>query len=106
MYAPGTDHAVIRVPRARARWRRWVGRAVVVVAALGLLFFGLAHSVQGGAPLAYETVTVEPGDTLWAIVADRYPTSDLRDRVIQIERANGMHGPAISPGEHLRVPST
>ncbi len=50
-------------------------------------------------------MTVQPGDTLWAIAADRYPNSDVRAKVWQIEQVNHLSGETLQPGETLRVPS-
>jgi LysM repeat protein len=51
------------------------------------------------------TVVVQPGDTLWAIAATHYPSDDVRSRVDDIERANGLQGPVIQAGETLRLPA-
>jgi LysM repeat protein len=49
-------------------------------------------------------MVVEPGDTLWAIAAARYPGDDVRVRIDQIERLNGLHSPQIGVGEVLQLP--
>jgi nucleoid-associated protein YgaU len=69
------------------------------------LSLGLAKVAEGGAEGALGTVTVQPGDTLWAIAADRYPNSDVRAKIWQIEQVNHLTGQALQPGETLRVPS-
>jgi LysM repeat protein len=48
---------------------------------------------------------VQPGDTLWSIAAEHYPSSDVRAKVEEIERANGLHSPVIQVGETLHLPS-
>jgi LysM repeat protein len=48
---------------------------------------------------------VQPGDTLWSIAAQRYPTDDVRGRVDDIERANGLQSPVIEVGEILKLPA-
>ena len=52
-----------------------------------------------------QTVTVQPGDTLWTIASERYPNSDVRAKVWQIEQANHLFGQALQPGETIEVPS-
>ncbi len=74
------------------------------LAALAMLMLGLARAVAGDAPSAYENIKVTPGETLWSIAAHRYPDADTRQKVDQIERANGLGGPVIQPGETLKVP--
>lgn len=107
MYAATFDFARLhstRPERALAPlFRRVVIGAAVLAALLG---FGFAHAVQGSAPAAYETVTVLPGDTLWDLAAHRYPNADVRQKVGEIERANGISDPVVHPGQTLKVPSS
>lgn len=105
MYAATVDHAILRSRRPQPGWRGLVRRLMVGSASLGLLLFGLAHAVQGGSPSTYETITVRPGDTLWSIAQGRHPNADVREEIDRIEQANGLTGPAIRPGELLRVPA-
>lgn len=99
--------------RESVAWRlRWVALAAVAVALLAL---GYARAADPGWPGpagagaggggAYQTVTVAPGDTLWTIAANHYPDADPRQKVGEIERANGLAGPAIEPGQRLKLPA-
>ena len=49
-------------------------------------------------------MVVQPGDTLWSIASERYPSDDVRARVQDIEQANGLHGPTIEVGQTLKLP--
>ena len=46
---------------------------------------------------------VRPGDTLWAIAADRY-AGDPRKAVWRISERNGLAGRALQPGTLLYLP--
>jgi nucleoid-associated protein YgaU len=106
MYALATpDFRPYRARRPRSPWPARLGRAALVAGAVLALSFGLARAAEGGAEGAYETVTVQPGDTLWAIASQRYPGSDVRARVFDIERANHLSGGVLYPGEALLVPT-
>ena len=70
-----------------------------------MLGVGLAKVALGGGVQADATVVVQPGDTLWAIAAAHYRSDDVRARVVDIERANGLQGPVIQVGETLRLPA-
>jgi nucleoid-associated protein YgaU len=101
MYAAGYG---IR-PLRSARRIRPAGRlAAVMLLALSVSLW-LAIVAHGGTAPQDTTVVVQPGDTLWAIAADRYPSDDLRARVGDIERANGLQSPVIEAGEILRLPA-
>jgi len=65
---------------------------------------GLAVAAHGSSA-GETTVVVQPGDTLWSIASERYPSDDVRGRVADIERANGLHSPVIHAGEALRLPA-
>jgi LysM repeat protein len=72
---------------------------------MATLSLGFAKVAEGGAAGPYEALTVQSGDTLWSIAADRYPGADVRAKVFQIEQANHLNGPAIEAGEKLQVPT-
>ncbi len=100
----GAGHAIrpqtpLRPDQALRRVYRW---ALVLLAALAVMM-ALSRVAQGGEATA--TVVVQPGDTLWAIAAERYPGDDTRARVDEIERLNNLSSPVIEAGETLRLPA-
>jgi nucleoid-associated protein YgaU len=99
MYAAGY---AIR-PRPIRLWRH-AGRWALALLVILLVGCGLARSVIGDTAPTETTVVVQPGDTLWAIAATRYPDADPRERVEAIEQLNGLSGPRIEAGEVLRLP--
>ena len=109
MYAIETRHE--RVGRWHLRdalWRvRWafLGAAVAALLGAGYARIAVASSAGSPVPVAAETVTVAPGDTLWDIASRRYPDADPRQKVFEIEQLNGLGGPTIEAGQHLRVPA-
>src|SRR5476651_2531207 len=101
MYAAGTS---IRPLRSRREARaRHLGRWILVVLAAGALALGLSKVAFGDTPPVVSTVVVQPGDTLWGIAATRYPDDDVRVRIDEIERLNGLHSPQIDVGEVLQL---
>jgi nucleoid-associated protein YgaU len=107
MYAVGGEVVPLRSarPGARQGWLLRPWQALVVLAVTGALLLGLARSAHGEPAARYETVLVQPGDTLWAIAAARYPNSDVRQKIDDIESANRLSGPSIRAGQELRVPA-
>ncbi len=101
MYATGYG---IRPLRSTRRIRP-VGRlGAVMLLALSVSLW-LAIVAHGGTAAQDSTVVVQPGDTLWSIAAQRYPSDDVRERVDGIELANGLHSPLIEVGEILKLPA-
>jgi len=105
MYAAG--HAINIGPRPRRQGFRLGGtkRTLAVLGAVAAANLALALVVHGGTPAVYTEVVVQPGDTLWSIASEHYPSDDVRVRVEDIERVNGLHSPVIQVGETLHLPS-
>ena len=95
-----------RARRPRSPWPARLRNSAVLAGAVLALSLGLAKVAEGGAQGASATVTVQPGDTLWAIASARYPDSDVRARVWQIEQLNHLSGKPLQPGETIQVPSS
>jgi nucleoid-associated protein YgaU len=106
MYAAGYGIRPLRSTRPvpyNVQAKRWAaGVAVCLVAALGVA--RAVHTSAGPPADVNMTVTVQPGDTLWTIAAEHYPSDDVQRRVADIEQANGLSGPRIGVGETLRLP--
>jgi nucleoid-associated protein YgaU len=101
MYATGYG---IRPLRSTRRIRP-AGRLAAVMLLAVSVSLGFAVVAHGGTPPSDTIVVVQPGDTLWSIAAQRYPSDDVRARVQGIERANGLQSPLIEAGETLHLPA-
>jgi LysM repeat protein len=77
----------------------------MVLVTLGVVTVGLSKVALGDARQVNATLVVQPGDTLWGIAAARYPADDVRVRVDEIERLNGLRSPNIEVGETLQLPA-
>jgi nucleoid-associated protein YgaU len=84
---------------------RHIGRWALVMVAVTCVSVGLSKVALGDARPVESTVVVQPDDTLWGIATARYPSDDVRVRVNEIERLNGLHSPEIEVGETLRLPA-
>jgi len=102
MYATGYSIRPLRSRREAPL--RHLGRWSLVMLAVAALALGLSKVALGDTPPVVATVVVQPGDTLWAIAAARYPGDDVRVRIDEIERLNGLHSPVIDVGEVLQLP--
>jgi nucleoid-associated protein YgaU len=105
MYA-ATPCWTFRAERPAHPVARRLRTASLAVAVTLAILFGLAKTAEGQEPGGFVQYQVRPGDTLWAIAAGRYPDSDVRVRVGEIEKANGLQSPVITPGEQLKLPAS
>ena len=65
----------------------------------------LSSTVHAAAPVAYTTVSVHRGDTLWSLAERRTPVNgDVQATVDQIIATNHLSSPAVTIGQKLRVP--
>ncbi len=88
------------------------GRIAVLLAAmltLAVLAVALGSSTtatgEAGAPVPSQTVTVEPGHTLWQIAAEANPNGDIRQTVDDIMRLNSLESAAgLQMGSEIAVP--
>src|ERR1700682_4145777 len=101
MYATGYGIRPLRSDRSLSPAQR-LAAVCLLALAVSLGFAVVAH---GGTAAVETTVVVQPGDTLWSIASERYPTDDVRARIQDIERVNGLHGPLIEGAGTLRVPA-
>ncbi|MGN6474788.1 MAG: LysM peptidoglycan-binding domain-containing protein [Mycobacteriales bacterium] len=52
------------------------------------------------------TVTVQAGDTLWAVAERVAPHADTREVVAEIQSLNRLGSAVVEPGEQLVVPTS
>ena len=103
MYAAGYS---IRPTRSRREAPlRHIGRWSLVLLAVALISLGFSKAALGEATPVVTPTVVQPGDTLWGIASARYPGDDVRVRIDEIERLNGLHSPKIEVGEVLQLPA-
>jgi len=95
--------------RLTARGRRLLAAlaAAPVIAGIGVsvLAGGSALASGDSDPVAFETVTVLPGDTLWSIAAEAAPASDPRDVIDDIKRLNNLTSGMIQVGTSIAIPT-
>lgn len=107
--------AAVRVgePGTRLRLTRR-GRRVLVALAAFPLAAGIAVAAVGGPAavassdsqsVVFDTVTVLPGDTLWAIAAEIAPAEDPRFVVDALVRLNVLGDGEVFAGQELAIPA-
>ncbi|MDR6557283.1 hypothetical protein J2809_001634 [Arthrobacter pascens] len=104
-----------RPPRLRLTRRGrivLIGLPLVLLAALLLSLTGLLNSpakaadAAGGLSVTQTvSVTVQPGESLWAIAGSVDPARDPRDVIADIVQLNNLENGRVMPGQQLFVPS-
>lgn len=109
-YAEPAGQAPLRLTR---RGRLVVfGLPLVLLAALILSFGGFFNAPAKAADSVSElsvtptvTVTVQPGESLWAIAGTVSPERDPRDVIAEIVQLNNLEAAGVQPGQQLFVPT-
>ncbi len=81
---------------------------VLVGVALGVLNGGQASAgdaSRAGAPVHFETVTVQPGETLWQIAEQTAPNADPREFVQDVASLNALGDSTLQAGEQIAIPA-
>ena len=88
-----------------------IGLPLVLLAALILSLAGLLNSPAKAADTASGltvtpavSVTVQPGESLWAIAGKVDPDRDPRDVIADIVQLNDLQAGKVMPGQQLFVP--
>lgn len=108
--APGRVHAPLRLTR-----RGWIVLVVLPLMLLTAFLMSLSGFLTSPAKAADSvselsltrtvSVTVQQGQSLWAIAGTVAPDRDPRDVVADIVQLNNLDGGAVSPGQQLFIPS-
>jgi hypothetical protein len=90
----------------------FIGVPLILLAALVLSFSGFLNAPAKAADSAADlsltptvTVTVQPGESLWAIAEAVAPERDPRDVVADIIQLNNLEAARVVPGQALFIPS-
>jgi hypothetical protein len=112
--APTATARAKQAPLRLTRRGRFVffGAPLILLAALLLSFSGFltapakaAESASELSPTPTVSVTVQPGESLWAIAGAVAPERDPRDVVADIVQLNNLEAARVMPGQELFVPS-
>ncbi|MDP9693689.1 UNVERIFIED_ORG: LysM repeat protein [Arthrobacter globiformis] len=106
---PGKPPRLRLTPRGRIVL---IGLPLVLLAAVILSLTGLLNSPARAADNASGltvtptvTVTVQPGESLWAIAGQVDPDRDPRDVIADIVQLNDLQAGKVMPGQQLFVPN-
>ena len=107
---PAAQQPPLRLTR-RGRFV-FFGVPLILLAAFILSFSGFLNAPAKAADSADQlsltptvSVTVQPGESLWAIAGSVAPERDPRDVVADIVQLNNLDAARVMPGQQLFVPS-
>lgn len=90
-----------------ANKRRFITVISALIFVLGVIISSAAMMMvaSADAPVVWQEIMVNEGDTLWAIAGECSSESeDIRLKIHAIIEENNLNGATIFPGETLRIP--
>ncbi|MBF4607262.1 LysM peptidoglycan-binding domain-containing protein [Curtobacterium sp. VKM Ac-1393] len=81
---------------------------LLIVVAFAVLNGGQASAgdaAAGGARTHFDTVTIQPGETLWQLAETTAPNADPRDFVQDVISLNALDGSGLQAGEQISIPT-
>ncbi|WP_420370375.1 LysM peptidoglycan-binding domain-containing protein [Curtobacterium sp. L1-20] len=108
-----TQRSTAPAVRTRLRLTRR-GRIVLTTLAATPLLVGMALAVLNGGQASagntsgdvrFDTVTIQPGETLWQLAEETAPNADPRDFVQDVISLNALDGSGLQAGEQIAIPA-
>jgi hypothetical protein len=108
-----TQRSTAPAVRTRLRLTRR-GRIVLTTLAAAPLLVGMALAVLNGGQASagntsgdvrFDTVTIQPGETLWQLAEETAPNADPRDFVQDVISLNALDGSGLQAGEQIAIPA-
>ncbi len=78
---------------------------LLLVVALAVLNGGQASAGNTQANVHFDTVTIQPGETLWQLAEETAPNADPRDFVQDVISLNALDGAGLQAGEQIAIPA-
>jgi hypothetical protein len=83
---------------------------LVIGVALAVLDGGRATAGGAGSngeqsSVVFQTVTIQPGETLWQLAEQKAPNSDPRDFIQDVVNLNNLQGSGVQAGEQIAIPT-
>ena len=82
------------------------GKILLILSILIIIISITAFSQSNQTPAEFETIIVEPGETLWQIARENYnPQENLRKVIYEIRETNDLDNVILNPGQELKLPA-
>ncbi|PYY32022.1 hypothetical protein DEJ33_13020 [Curtobacterium sp. MCPF17_047] len=78
---------------------------VLLCVGIAMLNGGQASAGDRAANVHFDTVTIQPGETLWQVAEDTAPNSDPRDFIQDVVSLNALNGSAVQAGQEISIPT-
>lgn len=77
---------------------------VLIGVAFGVLNGGQASAGNTAGTAHFDTVTIQPGETLWQLAEETAPNADPRDFVQDVVSLNALDSSGLQAGQKIAIP--
>ncbi|GAC1410153.1 MAG: hypothetical protein NVSMB57_03610 [Actinomycetota bacterium] len=88
--------------------KAWIAAAIATVLAVLILVIGAAPGTarqRHAEPFRGSVQVVQPGESLWSVIHQAYPSGDPRESIDRVKRANHLRQSSLTPGQRLLLPA-
>ncbi|WP_144715756.1 LysM peptidoglycan-binding domain-containing protein [Curtobacterium pusillum] len=78
---------------------------LLLIVAFAVLNGGQASAGNTTANVHFDTVTIQPGETLWQLAEETAPNADPRDFVQDVISLNALDGSGLQAGQQIAIPA-
>ncbi|WP_439690493.1 hypothetical protein ACRQ4C_06170 [Curtobacterium sp. SP.BCp] len=105
--APAVRTRLRLTRRGRIVFTTLAALPILLIVALAVLNGGRASAgdASGSGSAHFETVTIQPGETLWQLAEETAPNADPRDFVQDVVTLNALDGAGLQAGEKIAIPA-
>ncbi len=82
---------------------RFLVLCIIILVVISSIFSTIG-TVDAASDNNTNIITVQNGDTLWAIAQNHYSGKDIRRMIYKIEKINNINKCIIYPGQKLTIP--
>ncbi|ROP58486.1 hypothetical protein [Curtobacterium sp. ZW137] len=102
----GTVRTRLRLTRrGRVVFTTLAAIPLLLIVGLFALNGGQASAGNTAANVHFQTVTIEPGETLWQLAEQTAPNADPRDFIQDVVSLNALDGSGVQAGEQIAIPA-
>ncbi|MFJ4294491.1 hypothetical protein [Curtobacterium sp. NPDC089689] len=105
--APAVRTRLRLTRRGRIVFTTLAALPILLIVALAVLNGGRASAgdASGSGSAHFDTVTIQPGETLWQLAEETAPNADPRDFVQDVVTLNALDGAGLQAGEKIAIPA-
>ena len=85
------------------KFKRFMFLTILLISIIGFTSILTLNAYSKDIP-QFDYVSIQQGDSLWAIAKDYAGNKDIREVIYEISELNNIHNTPIQPGDIIKIP--